>query len=144
MTRPRCVAVLDVMWGDRAADRGPRWFTINPENHSGRRLYKLTVGFELVVTNACPQVVTSAKGRGVPSPDWLALNVTALAKCDPSASLFLVCGSTAHATWKAAGLGEDVYGAAVLFTPHPAWRGWTKAVIDELTARITLIREGLT
>jgi len=67
----RVVAILETMWDWRgqASSAGyrqaPEYFRINPSNHSGRRLYKL-IGPDsrLLVTNACRELVSSAKHHG--------------------------------------------------------------------------------
>lgn len=138
MPRLTAVAVLEVMWDwksrtSRAGylERAPRHFTINPTNHTGKILYEWLQGYELVATNACPQLVTSASGKGQPDREWLHANLTRLMPFD----LVLVCGKVAQSTIN---LG-DTKGARCLFLPHPAARQWTKRGLS-LVGR--LVREG--
>ena len=131
----KIVAVLETMWGDRPG-RAPRFFQINPDNNSGRRLYKL-VGEEhqLLVTNACKELVTSANKHGKPDPKWLADNLSRAHKAD----IILVCGKVAQKTyWQAVELfalcvhsGQRVY-----HIPHPAARRWTKKRLQEVHRNI--------
>lgn len=76
MPSPKIVVVLEVMWGMRG-DRPLPWFHINPRNHSGCRLMGiLGCGWrDFVVTNACPDIVYSARSRGTPSKAWLRDNL---------------------------------------------------------------------
>ena len=123
----RAVAVLDVMWDPSNAGRkAPRHFKINPQNHTGRRLYKwLGDKYELLVTNACSQIVANANGRGRPDSCWLAENLQRLQPID----LLLVCGETAFNTFDDTGINTG-YSERVLVLPHPAFRGWSKQGID--------------
>lgn len=118
----KAVAVLDVMWGGRSLRRSVPHFTINPSNHSGKRLYWLLGHTDLLVTNACPQMVVNAKGRGKPNREWLATNLASLQPFE----LLLVCGKVAQDTVKLAS-GK---GARILFVPHPAARMWTKQALS--------------
>jgi hypothetical protein len=121
----KAVVVLEVMWDWRNVttsagykERAPRWFNINPNNFTGRRLHSWLNGREFLVTNACPQLVSSAKGRGTPDPEWLNNNLTDLHPYD----LVLVCGKVAQSTYKR----EAVRDARVIEMPHPAARMWNK------------------
>lgn len=128
MSSPRVAALLDTMWGSRKA-RAPRWFRINPHNHSGRRLYKL-VGKEvdLRVTNCCPMMQTSARDHGTPDAAYVAEN---LRRLEPFA-LLLVCGAVAQRTYAAS--GYNIGNAHLLTLKHPAARTWTKKELED-TAR---------
>ena len=130
--KPKTVAVLEVMWDWRmktsAANpnylaEAPRAFRINPENHSGKRLYQLLGHDNLMVTNACPQLVTGAKGKGNPDAYWLRENLEQLWPY----SLLLVCGKVAQETYD---LVRNVNDARTLYLPHPAARQWTNRDID--------------
>jgi hypothetical protein len=80
-----CLAILEVMWDWRGMTSGagydqfqsPRIYEINPVNFTGSRLYWFldSTGYDLRVTNACPQLVTSADKRGTPDPKWLKANL---------------------------------------------------------------------
>lgn len=123
--------MLEVMWGERCLRKAPRYFFINSNNFTGRRLYDWLDGrWKLVVTNACPQMVDSANGRGTPEPSWLGDNLSRLSPID----LLLVCGKVAQSTYahyykQFDGLGLGLFGR-VLFVPHPAARGWSREGLD--------------
>lgn len=148
----RVVAVLESMWDWRAMTSGagyseaPRYFRINPENYSGRRLYRLIgEGCNLLVTNACRELVRSAKEHGTPNPAWLAENLRLLDGGDDEGrtgrvQVLLVCGKVAQETYRRCGLVLPK--ATVLEMPHPAARlVWTKDKIEAMAARI---REAVT
>lgn len=124
------VAVLETMWGDRAG-RAPRHFKINPENASGRRLYKL-VGEKnrnrLLVTNVCRELVTNANQHGKPDADWLLENLIRL-----QPDLILVCGRVAKKTFDATFvIGWPMVNLPrILYMAHPAARCWTKKRLRE-------------
>ncbi len=129
----RVLCVLDTMWGNDG--RAPRWFTINPENASGKRLYKIT-GTEppaVWVTNCCPEQVSSASMLGTPSAEWLRKSLEWIPEGLRTAPL-LVCGRRANATYDATGY---VHPGSVYRMKHPAARDWTKAEIEETRLRIT-------
>lgn len=114
----KVVVVLEVMWG-LPGDRPLRWFSINPDNHSGRRLNSMIDG-AYTVTNACSDIVHSARHRGTPDKVWLEAN---LRKLQPD--VLLVCGKVAQATFSRSMAPK----ARVLVLPHPAARTWSKASI---------------
>lgn len=117
------------MWGDRKT-RAPRWFRINPYNFSGRRLHRLAgAGAELLVTNCCPIMQTSARDHGTPDAAYVAEN---LGRLEPFA-LLLVCGAVAQRTYAAS--GYNIGNAHLLILKHPAARTWTKKEL-ETTARL--------
>lgn len=122
------VVVLEVMWDWNAmttdagyAEEAPRWFSINPDNFSGRRLHYLMDGRSFLVTNACRELVTSAKGRGKADPAWLAENLEAMSKW--GYKLLLVCGGVAWETYQKCGYRPP--GCRILKMKHPAARDWT-------------------
>lgn len=129
----RCVAILDTMWGGEGI--APGLFRINPQNHSGRRLYWLLGHEDLWVTNACPEYVEHSKVHGKPDPEWLAGNLRRI-----DFQLLLVCGSVAKKTLDQA-IREKFFKqesflpetARIVYIPHPAARGWTRFKLD--TAR---------
>ena len=122
MIHTKVAVVLETMWGDHVR-RAPRWFRINQYNHSGKRLYKLVDSTDLLVTNACKYMVTSPNDHGKPDPVWLAENLQRV-HCD----LLLVCGKVAQETFDKCRYTPL---CKVLKMPHPAWRGWTKALLKE-------------
>lgn len=125
------------MWvGSRG--HAPRWFTINPDNLSGKRLYgwlgrEGVHHDELCVTNACREAVERATHHGTPDPEWLAENLERLRPF----SLILVCGKAAQQTIRL----SSTVGARCIFLPHPAARNWTR---EGLAFAGKLIREGKT
>ncbi len=73
------LAILETMWDWRAMTseagyaRAPAFFSINPDNFSGRRLYRLLgdrLNTWLQVTNACPELVSGPNqhGKQLPHP----------------------------------------------------------------------------
>lgn len=137
MDRVKIVALLESMWGwggyNDPGEEAPRFFRINPENFSGRRLYRLVGDANLIVTNSCRFVQKSANHHGTPDPEWVRENLERAQNdgCD----LFLICGKIAKATYESTGLNF----ANVLFMDHPAARRWTKAMEEEIAAKIAAI-----
>lgn len=135
MTVPRVVALLESMWGWRrlhAADaEAPRFFRINPNNFSGRRLYQLVGGdVNLLVTNSCRIVQRSANHHGTPDPSWVKENLERAQR--DGCRLFLICGRVAKRTYELTCLSFD----NVLFIDHPAARRWTTEALGRETKRI--------
>lgn len=135
------VAILDTMWNWRGQTSGaglrkaPRFFRINPKNFTGQRLYNL-IGPDshLLVTDACPELVKSAKDHGTPDPVWLKDNIIFINRIY-RIQILLVCGRVAQKTWKETRL-EFPY-ARVIEIPHPAARVvWTKDYIKEVQQNI--------
>ena len=131
----KIVAVLESMWDWRQMTSGagykeaPRYFRINPENYSGKRLYRI-VGkdADLFVTNACRELCGSATQHGTPDPEWLRENLGILAPFD----VLLVCGKVAQAAYARSGHAF----ARTIEMPHPAARMWTHAMIDAAAERV--------
>ncbi len=118
------VAVLEVMWGWCGLESAEtQWFSINPDNFTGKRLYKM-IGekHDLLVTNACKECVETASGKGIPDPVWLRDNVAQL-KTLFKPDLILICGKVPLNTWKLADI--SLYHERVIVMPHPAARSWT-------------------
>lgn len=129
----RAVAVLQEMWDWRSRttsagykELAPPYYRINPRNFSGKRLYdwigpRGEVFDELLVTNACKELVSGPNERGTPDPKWLKKNIDSLKPFD----LLLVCGKVAQqtccCTWG--------YPARTIYLPHPAARNWTKTAL---------------
>lgn len=132
-------ALLESMWGWRGyntpGEEAPRFFRINPDNFSGRRLYRLlSPGDNMVVTNSCRTVQRSASQHGTPDPTWVKENLEK-AKADGT-ELFLVCGKVAKSTYEKTGLTYT----NVLFIDHPAARRWTRATELEVINQIAAMR----
>lgn len=120
----RTLVILEVMWGWSGIryKEAPRTYHINPENFSGKRLYRLLGDDTFVVANACPEYVATANGKGTPDPVRLR---SILKEHDPDR--VLVCGRVAQETFV-----RDMVrpGTVVVQMPHPAARGWTRAGLD--------------
>jgi hypothetical protein len=129
----KIVVVLEVMWG-MPGDGPLRWFRINPYNHSGRRLIGLIGHGDFTVTNACPDVVYSASGKGKPSKGWLRANLKALRP-----DVVLVCGRVAHATFEQSMCPS----ARVVTLQHPAARTWSKRKLVIAKRKIAEAIEGV-
>ena len=121
----KIVALLEVQWGI-PGQRPSRWFRINPLNHSGRRLIGI-IGVPFKVTNACSDIVYSARGRGTPDPVWLEENLRMLAP-----DVLIVCGRVARKTF-ARHMAPQ---ATVVRLPHPAARTWSKERIAAAKRRV--------
>lgn len=141
----RVVAILETMWDWRSKtseagySEAPRFFRINSQNYSGRRLYRL-IGPDarLLVTNACRELATSAKGHGKADPGWLGENLTTLDTSGHSINVLLVCGKVAQKTYRECGYAPTV--ARVIEIPHPAARAyWTQQTLNETAAEIQAI-----
>lgn len=141
----KVLAVLSVMWDWEGMTSGagyekiaPRFFTINADNVSGKRLYWFLDGLlqynsELQVTNACPQLVSSPNDKGTPSVKWLEENLAQwqyrleVAKEKQEETLVLVCGKVAQATYDVVNLKPS---SRTIYLPHPAARMWTRSSLD--------------
>ena len=121
MIHTRCVAVLETMWGGDG--NAPGFFWINPDNFTGRRLYWLLGHKDLWVTNACRELVQNARQHGKPDPEWLGSNLWRM-----TYDILLVCGKVAQRTYEQCGYEPE---CNVVYMPHPAWRGWTKSLLQE-------------
>lgn len=138
----RAVAILETMWDWRGMTSGAGYreavpfFTINSENYSGRRLYKLVgPGYSLLVTNACRLLANSAREHGKGDPVWLRENLAAIEALGAPIEVLLVCGKVAQKTFWASGYVTK--GARIIEMPHPAARAyWTKAKIEETAQMI--------
>lgn len=131
----RIVALLDTFYGWRgyhtAGAEAPRYFRINHENFTGRRLYRICGSHQLLVTDSCRYVVFSAREHGTPEPQWVAENLARLLIVGRM-DLLLVCGAVAKETYQRCGFEFS----KVLFIDHPAARRWTNAKLDETRALI--------
>lgn len=140
----KVVAILEVMWDWRSMtssagyeERAPGYYRINPDNFTGSRLYDW-LGTEgqyyddLLVTNACPQLVCSPTQRGTPDKTWLRDNIKELLPFE----LLLVCGRVAQRTYEQGWIPRDI---RIIELPHPAARVWTR---ESLAFAKRLIQEG--
>jgi hypothetical protein len=127
------VALLESMWGWRgysAEGDVIRYFRINPENFSGKRLYRICGDHSLLVTNSCRECQASANDHGKPDPQWVADNLKFLA--GQQMDLLLVCGKVAKETYERSGFKFE----RVIFMDHPAARRWTNKALDDTHAEI--------
>lgn len=135
MPSHKIVAVLESMWDWRQMTSGagfteaPRYFRINPENFSGRRLYRI-VGkdADLFVTNSCRELVSSANHHGTPDAEWLRENLELLSPF----KVLLVCGKVAQATYVKSGCKYP----RMLEMPHPAARMWTHGMMNAIADKV--------
>lgn len=126
------IAILDTMWGSAGA--APHWFHINPDNVSGRRLYKLTQTHygNIVVVNSCREQVGHSRHHGAPDPRWLLRSLRDVPKAWRM-GILLVCGKVAQKTF------EEIaheWSGPVYYMMHPASRSWTKANIKRTQREI--------
>lgn len=119
------IALLDTMWGDIRKE-APRFFYINRNNLSGKRLYRITSAerLDLLVTNSCRYIEISAKHLGEIDAEWVFNNLNSC-DCDH----LLVCGKRAQdAFWKSD--YELKRGEKLFFMPHPAARFWSEKLFN--------------
>lgn len=131
------LVVLETMWGTHGS--APRWFPINPDNHSGKRLYRMT-GMEdwhVWVTNACPQQTGHATQHGKPSPRWLHESLIRLPRHISPWTPLLVCGKVAQATYDEVCENGYEHLGKVLRLRHPAARTWTTEQMQAVRRTIT-------
>lgn len=142
-------ALLESMWGWRgyndAGEVAPRYFRINPDNHSGRRLYRICGSHNLLVTNCCRIVQRSANDHGKPDPQWVIENLGIL-NIDRM-DLLLVCGKVARETFE--GIASIPAGATdgqsyipgigivkFYMIDHPAARRWSIEKLNQTQQHI--------
>jgi len=148
------VALLDSMWGwggyHEAGVEAPRYFKINPDNHSGKRLARLCGNHSLLVTNSCRLVQSHANAHGIPDIEWVKENLKFLHQQE--VPLFLICGRVAQDTFRQATsrssdlnfafqsgrfyIGPGEKWARFLMIDHPAARRWSNAKLDATAAEI--------
>lgn len=127
------VALLESMWGWRGyTEKGDvvRYFRINPDNFSGRRLYSLIGEHNLLVTNSCRECQATANDHGIPDPEWVSDNLKFLES--QGMHLLLVCGKVAKDTYERSGFKFD----RVIFMDHPAARRWTSDGLMKVKSKI--------
>ena len=142
------VAILDTMYDWRGQTSGaglrqaPCYFRINPDNHTGKRLYDLIgPGNLLIVTNACKELGMKPTDHGTPDPKWLMKNLTLLSSMR-SIDILLVCGKVAQKTWIEVKVMPSIRTwcnphMKEIVIPHPAARVvWTREYINEVKQRI--------
>lgn len=137
------LAVLMAAYADhRTANvlnlRPPRFFVIDPQNHSGKRLYRVTDGWHLRVTNACPQWGTDPSHRGRTCLDSLERSIYAR-----EWDALLVCGKQAHAAVDQL-LERDPqfryeYGDRIVRMKHPADRTLSNVDMDTAATQLNAI-----
>jgi hypothetical protein len=141
------VALLESMWGWRGySEAGDviRYFRINPDNFSGRRLYRIVGDHNLLVTNSCRECQRSASDHGKPDPAWVESNLTILK--ERGMDLLLVCGKIAKETFMKTSFAPytrfDGNGMVAvepvrhIFMDHPATRRWSNKTLDDARNRV--------
>lgn len=98
-------------------------FTINPQNLTGKKLYRITEGHELRVANACPEVFHTIRETGKTDIERLKKSVNQF-KYD----LYLSCGKQSNEACNQ--ILSDFGGKPIIFMPHPASRNLTNALLD--------------
>ncbi len=127
--KTRCLVILETMWG--GSGKAPGLFHINPENHTGRRLYWLLAHEDVWVTNAGGEYVSVAKEHGTPDAKRLTKTLKRL-----EYNLLLICGAVAKKTYGRSSFRPK---GRKLIIAHPAWRFWTN---EELEKVRKLIQKG--
>ena len=120
------------MWG---AERGkaPLFFKINPRNRSGAKLYRITQGHSLVVTNTASICGHSPDDHQPIDQAHLMRALDRLRK-GIGIDLILVCGNQAKEAWNA--LPAEYRSGPHIIMPHPAARNLTNALLDDIKATI--------
>lgn len=129
------VTILEVQWGV-PSPQARTFFRINPENHTGAVLYGLLGHQNMIVTNACREVVATPRDRGTPDPGRLRENLTSRAPL----RLLLVCGAVARTTLQRAAYAQPEP-LRTVWMPHPACR-WRRAALDAAREAIRLADRG--
>lgn len=140
MPRLHVIAILESMWdwrkqtSDAGLSEAPRFFTINKQNYSGKRLYRLIPDdARLLVTESCRELVSAANKHGTPDPAWLRENLKMLNNSSTGIDLVLICGKVAQKTYSRCGLVLP----KTFEMPHPAARAyWNKQVIEDTAVKI--------
>ena len=128
------VAVLDTMWGE--GGKAPTFFAINPNNHSGRRLYALTESHygNIMVVNACQLQTKHATLHGTPNAEWLAHSLQSLPSHYRRRGVpLLVCGKVAQETFRQT---DIKWNGPIIYMDHPAARSWTKDKLEAVRKQI--------
>ena len=129
------VALLESMWSwGGYTEKGDviRYFRINPDNLSGKRLYRIVGDHNLLVTNSCRECQATANDHGKPDPQWVAENLRFLES--QGMDLLLVCGRVAQRTFGLS--GGTTHRVPVIFLDHPAARRWTNKALDDAAALV--------
>jgi hypothetical protein len=121
------LVLLETAWGWRGISRLPEWFSINPLNHSGRRLHKIFGALPFLVGNSAPEIVSRAKEHGIPCTRHVRGLFLAAFEEHGAPEIVVIGGKIAEATFAAADvpLPDET---RVAFMPHPAARFWSNAL----------------
>jgi hypothetical protein len=136
------LAILDTQWGDPGQAR--RWFPINPDNHSGRRLYSLTQSKypQVWVTNSCREAFGAAHFHGVPDRDWLIGNLNTLSPSQKKLPL-LICGQVAQKVFDEIDVSDEYWHLGpIVRMLHPAARVWSRELIEHTQRELKEIANG--
>lgn len=135
----KVIALCDTMWDweNMTTSAGyreiaPSYYTISGDNHTGKRLYNWLGHYDLLVTNACKELVSGPNQRGTPDKTWVRANLAELWPFD----LLLVCGRVAQGTYD---LSMAPHPCRVIECPHPAARMWNARSLSFMRR---LVREG--
>jgi hypothetical protein len=134
----KAVAILQEMydWHGLTSRAGyntaPRHFRISPRNFTGKRLYDWLGHNDLLVTDACKELVSGPNQRGKPDKNWVKDNLAELWPFE----LLLVCGKVAQRTYC---LSSAPKPCRVIECPHPAARHWDRKSLDFMRR---LVQEG--
>jgi hypothetical protein len=132
----KIVALLESMWGWRGySEAGDvvRYFRINPDNFSGKRLYRICGDHNLLVTNSCRECQATANDHGKPDPAWVADNLRFLQS--EGMDLLIVCGRIAKETYEKSGFIFP----RVIFMDHPAARRWSNQTLDAMRDKVSVM-----
>lgn len=128
------VAILQSMWGPRR-ERAPLFFRINPQNRSGAKLYTVTQGHSLVVTN-------TASICGDSPDDYQPIDLAHLTKAldrlrkGIGIDAVLVCGNQSKEAWLA--LPAKYRTTPHIIMPHPAARNLTNVLLHDVRAMLNV------
>ena len=115
----------------------PIFFTINPRNYTGKKLYKMTRGHYMVVTNACPILGYGPKSKGETDLDHIKKGIYyKFPNIEKKFDMLLVCGKQAQ---EAVYQIEEEIDVPIIFMPHPASRTLTNLLTDRVEEYINCI-----
>lgn len=97
-----------------------------------QRLYDWLGHHDLLVTNACRELVSGPNQRGIPDKTWVRENLKELWPFD----LLLVCGRVAQSTYD---MSMAPHPCRIVECPHPAARMWDARSLSFMRR---LVREG--
>jgi ADP-heptose:LPS heptosyltransferase len=108
-------------------------FVINPENLTGKKLYRITAGHELRVANACPEVFHTVAETGKTDLERLKKSIK-----EYDYDLYISCGKQSNHACIA--IIDAFKGKPLIIMPHPASRNLTNALLDAVKKSIVLVK----